>query len=105
MLDREYELWECPPLSAWLSRERCATNRRRASEAVIPKSHVVLDDTASFAPRLQECVNCQGVEAWAKRTGKRPRSLSSAQLISSHVRAEARRRNLDIASSESRSAG
>ena len=30
MQDLEHELWKCPPLNAWLSRERCGANRRWA---------------------------------------------------------------------------
>jgi hypothetical protein len=90
----EFELWECPPLRAWVSHARCAANRRWASGAEGTRKGAGLDDEHSYALRLRECVTCRGVAWWAKETGRGPRSLSSAALVAEHARNEAQRRRL-----------
>ena len=94
MQDRAYELWHCPPLRAWLSREQCAANRRQVCASGVAKSFSALDDRYGSILRLRECASCSGVEWWAKRTGSRTRTLSSAQLIANHTRDDARRRGM-----------
>jgi hypothetical protein len=94
MNDRIHELWECPPLRAWLSREQCTANRRWARGASIAKPHAAFGEHDDSVLRLRECTTCRGVKWWAKRTGSRTRSLSSAQLIASHVRDDLRRLQL-----------
>jgi hypothetical protein len=92
--DQDLELWECPPLSAWVSRERCAANRRWACEPTNTKARGAIDDPNFYALRLRECASCKGVEWWAKQTGKPTRSLSAAALVSEHVRADELRRSM-----------
>lgn len=94
MQDRDLELWECPPLKAWVSRERCAANRRWACESASPKPHASIDDPNYYALRLRECSTCKGVEWWAKKTGNPARSLSTAELVAEHARSDARRRSM-----------
>ena len=94
MDDREHELWECPPLRAWLSRKQCAANRRAVTDERSVKSQTKFGDRHEVSFGLRECKRCRGVAWWAKRTGSRARSLASSELIANHARDDARRRRL-----------
>jgi hypothetical protein len=94
MSDRIHELWECPPLNAWLSRQQCAANRRWARGAPNAKPRAAFGERDDSTLRLRECSTCRGVKWWAKRTGACTRSLASSQLIANHLRDDRRRRLL-----------
>ena len=103
MQDREHELWECPPLRAWLSRKQCAANRRSVAGEHSARSPTTFGERKQVSFQLRECKSCRGVAWWAKRTGSPARSLASSQLIANHVRDDARRRQLgaeDLAQSD-----
>ena len=79
------------PLHAWLSQQQCAANRRWVCGAPNAKPHAAFGERDDSTLSLRECLTCRGVKWWAKRTGSRTRSLSSSQLIASHLRDDRRR--------------
>jgi hypothetical protein len=88
------ELWECPPLHARLSRSQCASNRARACTPNDPRQHVAIGEAQEYALRLRECTTCKGVGWWAKETGRGPLVISREQILTNHLRDEARRRRM-----------
>lgn len=93
----EIEQWECPPLRARLSLQQCLLNRRLVREnreRRNPRPGLESEEPAMVEIRLRECLNCKGVVWWSEQTGRRPRRISTAKLISDHSRSEERRRRM-----------
>ena len=88
------EQWRCPPLNARLSKQQCSANRRLAAEAASPYDFANAGERLPLRIGLRECLNCRGVQWWARKTGEGPVRISVESLRNQHHVAEERRKRL-----------
>jgi hypothetical protein len=73
-------LFRCPPLSAWMLKRQCETNRAKVAKAKTTKANTIkaITEESIEALGLEACRQCPGVEVLARKRGvPRPRPVTS----------------------------
>lgn len=93
MPNNDFQLWDCPPLHARITRRQCLVNQARARAGAENKAPRGFAEGA-LPPGRQECLTCPGVRWWANRTGRAPLILRARDVLEDLRRREALRRAL-----------
>lgn len=93
MPNNDFQLWDCPPLHARITRRQCLVNQARARAGAETRSPRGFAE-GSLPPGRQECLTCPGVRWWASRTGRTPLIVRTRDVLEDLRRREAMRRAL-----------